>query len=389
VSELAVALVGRYRVPFPYERHRQDLEVMRALARRTGRLELLVVDAEGIARTWQDGSLTVHYAPRRIGFFLWAIRCLRKLRSKGQLDLVNGSDLIGGLVALAARAGFGTAAVAQLQGQFFRPVRGTPHRLRRRALKVVACLLARNADGVRCLFRQAADDAVSAGAARDFVRVIPSRCDGKRFDPNATAGVARQTGRLLCVSNLVPEKGIGFLLDALPTVYARWPQATLQIVGDGPERARLQARAARLGVAHLIEFTGRVSQDQLPALLAAASVFVFPSLSEGTPRAVMEAMAMECCVVATTVGGIPDMIDHGSTGWLVPPADPAALAMGVSAALDSPAAREVGRRARAHVLARYTEERHVELMDALHRLALERRRSGDAVRAATASGGLL
>ncbi len=389
MSELSVALVGRYRVPFPYDRHRQDVQVMRALARCTGRLDLMVVDAEGISRTWQDGALTVHYAPRRAGFVFWALRHLRRLNRNGQLDVVNGSDLIGGLVALAARASFGVAAVAQLQGQFFREVRGTPHRFRRRALRIVARILARNADGLRCLFRQAADDAVSAGAARDFVRVIPSRCDAKRFDPNATPGVARQTGRLLCVCNLVPEKGLAFLLDALPTVCAQWPQATLQIVGDGPERARLQARAARLGVAHMVEFTGRVPQDQLPALLAAASVFVLPSLSEGTPRAVMEAMAMECCVVATNVGGIPDMIDHGSTGWLVPPADAGALATSIVAALKSPAAREVGRRAREQVLARYTEEQHVEQMDALHRLALERRRSQGGARAAVAIGRIL
>jgi len=102
-----------------------------------------------------------------------------------------------------------------------------------------------------------------------------------------------------------------------------------------------------------------------------SDVFVFPSLSEATPRAVMEAMAMELPVVATRVGGIPEMIENGRTGLLVEPASPEQLAEAICRALHDPVwAREAGQLARQRVLERYTLEKHNERMIALHHKVL-------------------
>ncbi len=126
------------------------------------------------------------------------------------------------------------------------------------------------------------------------------------------------------LGRFVPVKGFDLLVEALPTVVAGVESTWLLLVGDGPERGPLEARAARLGVAGRVHVTGAVA-DVAPCL-AAADVVAAPSRNEGMGRVLVEAMALGLPVVGTAVGGIPAVIVEGACGRLVPPGDVPALA---------------------------------------------------------------
>ena len=144
------------------------------------------------------------------------------------------------------------------------------------------------------------------------------------------------------VARLEAEKGHPTLLDAWPHVVAEFPTATLLVVGEGSRREALEAQAAARGVAGSVVFTGR--RDDVPAVTAALDVAVLPSYREAQGLTILEAMALSRPVVASRVGGIPEMIEDERTGLLVAPHDSAALATAIGRLLrDHPLADTLAR----------------------------------------------
>jgi glycosyltransferase involved in cell wall biosynthesis len=126
------------------------------------------------------------------------------------------------------------------------------------------------------------------------------------------------------VGRLEPEKGHPTLLDAWPLVLAQVPEAYLLVVGEGSRLEALQEQARALGISSKVVFTGR--RDDVPAVTAALDVAVLPSYREAQGLTILEAMALSRPVVASNVGGIPEMVEDGVTGLLVPPHQPEPLA---------------------------------------------------------------
>jgi glycosyltransferase involved in cell wall biosynthesis len=144
------------------------------------------------------------------------------------------------------------------------------------------------------------------------------------------------------VARLEPEKGHPTLLEAWPAVLRAVPDAYLLIVGEGSRRDALEAQARELRIAHRVVFTGR--RDDVPAVTAALDVAVLPSYREAQGMVILEAMALSRPVVASNVGGIPEMIQDGVTGLLVPPHDAEALAAAIVRLLTNhPLADTLGR----------------------------------------------
>jgi glycosyltransferase involved in cell wall biosynthesis len=130
------------------------------------------------------------------------------------------------------------------------------------------------------------------------------------------------------VGRLEPEKGHPTLIDAWPCVLQAVPNAYLLIVGEGSRREALEHQVAQLGIGSRVIFTGR--RDDVPAVTAALDVAVLPSYREAQGLTILEAMALSRPVVASNVGGIPEMVEDGRTGLLVPPYDPEALAAAIT-----------------------------------------------------------
>lgn len=144
------------------------------------------------------------------------------------------------------------------------------------------------------------------------------------------------------VARLEPEKGHPTLLEAWPAVLRAAPDSYLLIVGEGSRRDALEAQVRELRIAHRVVFTGR--RDDVPAVTAALDVAVLPSYREAQGMVILEAMALSRPVVASNVGGIPEMIEDGVTGLLVPPHDAAALAAAIVRLLTNhPMADTIGR----------------------------------------------
>jgi glycosyltransferase involved in cell wall biosynthesis len=174
------------------------------------------------------------------------------------------------------------------------------------------------------------------------ITVVYNGLPDAAFAEIAPATIRASHPVLLCVANLKPYKGHQYLLEAVGQLQDRGTPCTLVLVGDGEERPALERQAERLGID--VRFRG-ASADTGP-LLARADVVVFPSLSEGMSNAVMEAMAAGRPIVATDVGGTPELLRD--RGMLVPPRDPLALAAMIEQLLADPAgAAALGQRARA------------------------------------------
>ncbi|MGE5707124.1 MAG: glycosyltransferase, partial [Bacteroidota bacterium] len=129
---------------------------------------------------------------------------------------------------------------------------------------------------------------------------------------------------ILTAARLANQKGIAYLLSAMPMILSECPNTRVWLAGDGPLRGMLEARAQELHVQHAVRFLG--NRGDVPDLLRAADIFCLPSISEGLPLSIAEAMAASLPVVATTVGGVPEIVRNGLTGWLVPPCQPSLLA---------------------------------------------------------------
>ena len=167
---------------------------------------------------------------------------------------------------------------------------------------------------------------------RDVV-VVPNGADTRVFFPRERADARRRLGLPLddrivtFVGVLTPRKGIDTLFEAMG-ILARDPGGAplLVVVGIGELRDTLEARARALGIGPRIRFVGKVPHDDVALWMAAGDVFCLPSLSEGLPTVVCEAMACGRAVVATAVDGTPEIVDDGATGLLVPPRNADALA---------------------------------------------------------------
>jgi glycosyltransferase involved in cell wall biosynthesis len=184
----------------------------------------------------------------------------------------------------------------------------------------------------------------------DDVHAIPNGVDIDRFDVNAG-----RTQDILFLGRLAPKKRVTDLIDAFSQVEDEYPDSTLRIVGTGPKRENLEEQVTELGISDRISFEGRVPDESIPQYYASASVFVLPSVWEGHPLTLLEAWAASTPVIASSVEGIAEFVDHKETGYLVPPKSPDKLANALRFTLENPdQAQEWGNVARELVEKEYS-----------------------------------
>jgi len=193
------------------------------------------------------------------------------------------------------------------------------------------------------------------GLDRPRTRVLYNGVDASRFRPATGARPPSAELTFVSVAHLVTHKGIDVLLRA----FARVPAPVrLRVVGDGPELAALDALARSLRISPRVEFLGL--RDDVPELLRSADAYVHPTFVEGFGNAVAEAMSSGVAVIASRVGGIPEVVEAGVSGLLVPPGDEDALAAAMTRVAADPELRaRLGEHARRRVLARFTVEASV------------------------------
>jgi len=214
----------------------------------------------------------------------------------------------------------------------------------------------------------AAADRLRAEGIPDYkIVVIPNGIDPALFPGRAYSARPRRIAMVACLRE---EKRIDVLINAAPAVLQRYPDAEVLIVGEGSCRDELVTLAARNGITDRVRFLGH--RDDIPTVLSQADLFVLSSRSEAFPNSIIEAMAAGLPVVATAVGGIPELVDDGRTGRLVPSGDPAAFARAVIDVLDRPElAEKFGRAGRAVIQHSYSFDRMIEQFESLYSTELE------------------
>ena len=189
---------------------------------------------------------------------------------------------------------------------------------------------------------------------------VPATVPPRR--PAGTEIVIGTAGRL------VELKGIEYLLSAFSALKQEFPNLRLEIAGSGPQREKLEALAAQSGLRDHVKFLGWI--DDISSILSRWDIFVMPSLEEGFPIAALDAMAAGLPLIATRVGGVPELIEDGTTGWLVPPRDVESLTSRLRILLSDPELRvKMGdsgyARVRDHFSTAQMTERFAELYDEL------------------------
>jgi glycogen(starch) synthase len=184
----------------------------------------------------------------------------------------------------------------------------------------------------------------------------------------APAPMSFEAPRLLCLGRLSPEKGFDLALKAFALLVDRFPRARLVLAGDGLARTELERQAAGLGLERVVEFIGWVAPDKVPALMNASTIVVMPSHREGLPSVALEAALMGRPVVATRVGGLPEIVVHQETGLLVDNTTPEAFAAAIRLLLEQPqTATAFGHAARRRARELFSFERYVDAYDELYR----------------------
>ena len=249
------------------------------------------------------------------------------------------------------------------------------HRLSERMHMSVVC---------RAAYRHAR----AIGVARERLHLVPNGVPAAATPPAAGAfaeslGVAADAPLVGFVGRLSPEKAPDLFVRMVPQLAVKHPRATFVVIGDGPMRERLEDEARLLGVADRMRFVGE--RHDVLSLLPSLAALVVPSHAEGMPLALMEGMAAGLPVVATAVGGIPELVRHGDTGLLVGPADAGNLAIAVDGLLDDPPwAASLGARARERALALWPQRASARAMGELLARIAEPARDAACVRPAPA-----
>jgi glycosyltransferase involved in cell wall biosynthesis len=296
---------------------------------------------------------------------------LRNFLREKQADIVQSHGARGNFYARIAGA---LAATGMIVSTVHNSIYDYPiSRIKKRLYLVCDRLTAPLTDWTLCVAESHRRELVTrCGFPPDKVVTIPNGVDLQRFQParydrrlRKELGIHDEAPLVGVIGRLTHQKGHACLFRALPLLLRKFPSLCCLIVGDGELREELQGLAAREGLTDHCLFLG-VRQD-MPQVLAALDVLVMPSLSEGLPYVALEGMAMAKPIVASAVNGVPELIQDGVTGRLVPRGEPNALAKALEEVLADPAAAAMlGRAARHRVEQAYSVEGWIRRLESFY-----------------------
>jgi glycogen(starch) synthase len=220
--------------------------------------------------------------------------------------------------------------------------------------------------------------ASTLNGARDLVPEITDRSsvihNGLDLPSLTPTALSFDPPRLLCMGRLVEDKGFDIALEAVGILRQRMPNVSLTVAGDGPSRSDLEQKASSLGIADIVQFTGWIDSQEIPALINTASLVVVPSRwQEPFGLVALQAALMERPAVVTKVGGLPEVVTHGETGLLVMPEDSSALADAITSLLQEPKlAVQMGRAGKRRALEFFGWERYVDAYEELYLRLVEK-----------------
>ncbi|MEX1183827.1 MAG: glycosyltransferase family 4 protein [Gemmatimonadota bacterium] len=306
----------------------------------------------------------------------WAAHTLNTiphyLRLARNADVLHAQTFASAVPGMCAKAKLGLPLVVTLHTSHFLKL------ARKAAWRPVLRRIVKSADWLLAASEEIRDVALDL-YPHPHAEALTNGVDTALFAPGSGGAGERGSGwgggggrgrvRVIVPRRLFEKNGVEYFIRALPLLQGR-VEVDAVLVGDGPERPRLEALVDELGVREMVTFLGSRPNDQMPALLASSDVAVFPSLMEATSVAALEAMSCGVPVAASRVGGLPEIVDE-STGTLFEPANPQSLADALSMLLKRDDLAAAGRTARERVVARWSiarlARRHEEIYEMVRR----------------------
>lgn len=306
----------------------QIIMTLRGQRQRGHDVQLLTRRGSPLERRATSEKFTVHtFSPRFAR--LDALLCVREIMHEQHFDVVHAHDPHALSAAWLARARVRSALVVSRRVAY--PLsRGWPGLARYRAAHRIIAVSQFVAGSVLA----AGIDANRVAVVYDGVEIPAVTSTAARAAARRRWNISEATPLLGCVGYLLPEKGQEFLVRAMKTIVAEFPNCKLILAGDGPMRARLESLVQELSLGNSVIFAGFV--EDTDAVYRALDLFVFPSLAEPLGSSLLAAMAHGLPAVAAASGGVPEIIEDGRNGVLVPASDAAALANAACSLLRSP-----------------------------------------------------
>jgi glycosyltransferase involved in cell wall biosynthesis len=238
------------------------------------------------------------------------------------------------------------------------------------SIRTVVAAVFRRASVVRCLTSSDALEAMRYGCPRGKIRIIPNGVDTSLFSP--PLGRREAPPVVAWVGRFVGEKDLPTLVRAASVIIKEHHDARFVLLGDGPLRPLIESMARHMGIAQNFEFTGALDHQAVASWLRRSAVFAFPSLKEGMPLALLEAMSCGNPVAGTDIPGISSVVRDGESGIIVQKRNPESLAKAILLLLSDEKLRErMGSNARKEIIALYSQAAVIKLLESAYADAIE------------------
>ena len=220
-------------------------------------------------------------------------------------------------------------------------------------LYTIASWIFKHATKIICLTKSDAQETIKYGCPPEKIKIIPNAVDTDLFKPRNTQ---KEENSIIWIGRLVPEKGLIYLLKALNIIVNKYKiKVKAIIVGDGPQKPELLDLIHKYDLSQYVHLTGILNKKEVAHILNKAQLFVLPSLKEGLPKALLEAMASGLPAIASNISGINEVIKNHYNGLLVQPQNPQQLAEAITYLLSNPTLiKKLGANARKSIIRKYS-----------------------------------
>ncbi len=337
-----ICFIGKHKYPKDIFSNEQDMKTWRSLADYFGKVFVIAESPNLFFHKAYEKNISVYLLPRLgyLGFIKQSVCLGFYLNWRYGVDVFDASEVAGGGIA-ATILKFLTSkpTIVEVQGEIFRKPGNRKNLSARdwsafggknRLLQLIGRYVMKKAARVRVISHAIFNQVGEQGIPESKIRLVSLRVDLTLFHPLSIPRInsfGDNMGITLgYVGRLIEGKGLEDLFEAIAILKSQNLKFDCLIFGTGPLEAKLKKMADNLNIADKIKWQGFVSYNKVPEALAQIDIFAYPSWHEGFGRSIMEAMAMEKAVVATRVGGIPDLVRNGENGFLVEPHKPEELA---------------------------------------------------------------
>ena len=341
-----ILFIGKHKYPKDIFSNEQDMKTWRSMAAYFGKLFVIAESPDFLFHRGEENNISIYLVPRLgyIGFIKQAVCLGFYLNWRYTIDVFDASEVVGGGLAVTTLKFLtGKPTSIEVQGEIFRKLENGQN-LKNRLLKRIGRFAMKRATRIRVISWAIFNQVLKQGVPESKICLVSLRIDLNLFNPLLVSDTYKSGDKLGIslgyIGRLADGKGLEDLFETILILKSQNLKFNCLIFGTGPLETALKKLAEKLRIRDKIEWRGFVSYDKVPEALSEIDIFVYPSWHEGFGRSIMEALAMEKPVVATNVGGIPDLINNGENGFLVEPHNSEMLAQKIKELMENKELRE-------------------------------------------------